>query len=247
MIKPFLILQLRPEDEAADSELAAFLEHGNIPPESFRRIRMDKQSIPEVNLDEYSAVIVGGGPSCLSDDESKKSPEQKRFESELKPLLDKIIALDFPYLGACYGLSILAQHIGGEVSKRRYAETVEATVISLTEAAKDDPLTKGLPTTFKAFGGHKESCQDVPPGAVLLASSKKCPIHMIRYKQNIYATQFHTELDKAGLALRIRTYRDLGYFPAEDADKLIQASENEEVTTPETILQRFVERYSKSN
>jgi GMP synthase (glutamine-hydrolysing) len=244
-IKPFLILQLRPEDEAADDELAAIMKSGGLTMPDIKRHRIDEGPLPKVDLDDFSGVIVGGGPFNVSDPEHVKSDVQKRLEDELHDLLNRVIDRDFPYLGACYGLGILAQHLGGTVSKKRYAENVEALTIYLTDAARGDPLTRELPQEFRAFAGHKESCQDVPPGAVLLGSSKTCPVHLIRYQQNLYGTQFHPELDKDGLALRINIYRHAGYFPPEDADKLIAAAENEAIIVPPMILENFVSRYKR--
>jgi GMP synthase (glutamine-hydrolysing) len=242
MKKPFLILQLRPEDEASESEYEAILQFGGLEPGETERIRMEQSGLPDIKLGNYSAVIVGGGPFNISDKE--KSPTQKRFEARLNGLLAEIIEKDFPYLGACYGLGALADHLGGEVSKEKYSEEVKATTVNLTDAAKDDMLLKDLPPSFRAFGGHKESCQDVPPNAVLLAGSEHCPIQMIRVKKNVYGTQFHTELDRIGLELRINIYKHAGYFRPEDADKLIMEARKEVITEPEKILRRFIERYS---
>lgn len=244
MIKPFLILQLRPEDEAADNEFEAFLKFGGLQPSDVRRVRMEKESIPALNLDDYSGVIVGGGPSNASDSVEKQSPAQQRFEAELFQLFDAMTARDFPYLGACYGLGVFAKYLGGKVSKERYGEAVGAVTITLAEDGKDEPLTMDLPPNFRAFVGHKEACQDVPPGATLLASSQTCPVQMVRYKQNMYATQFHTELDVPGLILRINIYRYAGYFPPADGEELITMAQKENVTVPEIILKRFVTRYS---
>jgi GMP synthase (glutamine-hydrolysing) len=102
--------------------------------------------------------------------------------------------------------------------------------------------TAGLPAEFRAFVGHKESVQEVPPGATLLAGSATCPVQMIRVKRNIYATQFHPELDGPGIVLRINIYKDAGYFPPADADVLIARALNEHVTVPEEIFRRWVER-----
>lgn len=244
-MKPFLILQLRPEDKASDGEFEAFLKAGNLKPNQVHRVRMEREDIPAVNLDDYSGVIVGGGPSNVSS--TNKNSEEIRFEKQLRKLLGKIIERDFPYLGACYGLGILANYLGGKVSTEKYAEPVAATMIELTENAASDPIVGNLPKKFRAVSGHKESCQDLPPGAVLLASTKMCPIHMIRYKNNIYASQFHPELDNEGTALRIRVYRHHGYFKPEEADDLIADVMKETLSVPSMILERFVKRYREKS
>ena len=242
-MKPFLILQLRPNDEASNGEYNAFLQFGGLKPEETHRIRMEKDGVPELNLDDYSGVIVGGGPSNVSDAEEKKSDEQKRFESDLKNLLAQVVEKDIPYMGACYGLGAIANNCGATVSKEKYSEPVGGLDIQLTEEAENDPLTQGLPQHFRALGGHKEACQNAPEGATILAQSATCPIQMIRLKNNIYATQFHPELDAEGLIVRIHIYKNAGYFPPEDAEPLIEKVKAENITIPQTILKRFVDRY----
>ena len=246
MIKPFLILQLRPENEAADDELAAFMRFGGLSADDVHRVRMEEQSLPSVRLDDYSGVIIGGGPSNVSDPSDKKSQVQLRFETELEALMDDILQADFPFLGACYGLGYLVRHMGGEVAKGRYGEVVGPVTISLTQAGQSDPLLQVLPQSFRAFAGHKESVQKLPPGATLLGGSETCPIHLIKVKQNIYGAQFHTELDVDGIVLRIRAYKHAGYFPPEDADDLIAAALKETITEPGKILKQFVDRYRQT-
>ena len=101
-----------------------------------------------------------------------------------------------------------------------------------------------MPEEFAAFGGHKEACRDLPPSAELLASSPDCPVQMFRVKTNLYATQFHPELDHAGIVTRVRVYRDAGYFPPEDVDVLIERLTDALVTEPPRILENFVARYA---
>ncbi len=243
MSKPFLLLQLRPEQIAADDEYEAFLRASGLSHEQLVRIRMD-QELPDIDLDKYSGVIVGGGPSNVSSPDKKKYDYQKAFEPKLKKLVQEIIRRDFAYFGECYGLGILADTLGGRVDSE-YREDVGAVTVELTNEGRDDPLLQGLPESFRAFGGHKEAVNGVPPKSTLLASTKTCPIHMIRVGQNIYASQFHPELDSYGLEVRINVYKDAGYFPAEDAAKLVEMGHQEIVTVPAEILRRFVSKYQQ--
>ena len=68
---------------------------------------------------------------------------------------------------------------------------------------------------------------------------------MIRYRQNVYATQFHPEADADVFETRIRLYKDRGYFDPEDADRLIAQCRAADVTMPEQVLRRFVQRYGE--
>jgi len=240
-MKPFLILQVRP-NKAGDYEYKAFCEYGGLKEEDTKRVELTQESIAGIQLEDFSAVIVGGGAPCVSDKE--KDETQTRFESELDALLNEVVQKDFPYFGACYGLGTLVQFCGGRVSKDpNFAEDVAALDITITDEGKNDPLLKGLPTPFRAFAGHKESCIALPEGAVLLASSAKCPNHMIRLGKNVYATQFHPELDVENMLVRIDVYKNAGYFPPEEAGALAEQVKDEDITVPMEILKRFVEKY----
>ena len=246
-MKPFLILQLRPEDDAADDEFAAFLRKGGLDAHEVARIRLDRQELPrDFDPDRFSGIIVGGGPGCVSDPEEVKTPVEKRIEDAVLGMMDRIIARDTPFLGCCYGMGILGHHLApGSVSKERYGEPVGAVECRLTEEGRTDPLLAGLPERFSAFVGHKEAVQALPEGAVHLVTSAPCPVQMIRTGENVYATQFHPEADGDGFETRIRIYRHHGYFPPETADALIAEVQAAEVFAPERILANFVRRYRR--
>ena len=69
---------------------------------------------------------------------------------------------------------------------------------------------------------------------------------MIRHGRNVYATQFHPEADSDGFETRIHIYKHRGYFPPEDADKLIEMCRAADVHAPEKVLKNFVEIYARS-
>jgi GMP synthase (glutamine-hydrolysing) len=240
--RPFLILQLRPEDEAADSELAAIRLHGGLEEEEIRRLRIEQSGVPDLDLDHYAGIIVGGSPFDVSTPWAKKSTAQLRLEESFWRLFDKIVERDFPFLGCCSGNGMLGKFLGASIS-RKYGEPVGGVDVHLTDTGKRDPLLVGMPETFRVLVGHKEACDAVPLGSVLLATSSSCPVQMFRVQNNIYATQFHPEGDAAGFALRINIYKHHGYFPPESAQKLIDAIEREDVSWSNLILRRFVATY----
>jgi GMP synthase (glutamine-hydrolysing) len=242
MSRPFLVLQLRPEDDAADSEFEAILRYGGLAPDHVVRIRLDREPFPDVVLDDHAAIIVGGSPFEVSTPAGEKTELQREIEQGFESLLARVVERDFPFLGACSGNGLLGSFLGASMSTR-YAEPVGPAWISLTDAGRADPLLEGFPDRFRVLLGHKEACDDVPPGAVLLAGSAACPVQMFRIGRNVYATQFHPEGDPAGFILRIRVYRNHGYFPAERADELIAAVDGEETPIPQEMLRRFVNRY----
>lgn len=243
-MKPFLILQLRPEAAAADNEFDAILDKGGLARAQAARIRLDCEPIPAgLDLQAYSGIIVGGGPGCVSDPVEQKSDVERRIESAVLGLMPAVAAADFPFLGCCYGIGILAHHLGAKVGKGRYGEDVGVAECSLTREGARDPLLEELPEKFLAFVGHKEAVEELPAGSSLLLTSEPCPFQMLRYKRNVYATQFHPEADGDVFELRINIYRDKGYFPPEQAQELIEKCHRQDVHAPQAILANFVRRY----
>lgn len=241
-MKPFLLLATRGEDAAADDEYAAYLRYCGLEEKQLERIRLEAGPLPWLELENYSGIIVGGSPYTSSDPIEEKSATQVRVEQELAELLDRVVAADFPFFGACYGVGTLGRHQGAVID-RTYGEAVGGVEIRLTAEGLRDPLLRGLSPRFTAFVGHKEACSVLPPHAVLLASSDTCPVQMFRIRKNLYATQFHAELDAAGLATRIDIYRNAGYFPPSAAEELKAAGRKHTITEPMKLLRNFVEAY----
>jgi GMP synthase (glutamine-hydrolysing) len=245
-MKPFLILQLRPEKIVSDDEYAALLSKSGLTPTQTHRVCLDHEDLPDgLDLSAYSGVIVGGGPGCVSDPPEAKTPTEARIESAVLSLMPEITARDVPFLGCCYGIGVLGHHLGVEVSKRRYAEPVGAVACRITQAGRTDPVLADLPDAVTAFVGHKEALQALPEGALHLMEGDACPYQMIRVGQNIYATQFHPEADPQGLAVRVRAYKDKGYFPPEEAEALIARNAAVDTSGAARILRNFVARYGQ--
>jgi len=244
MSLPFLIIQLRPEDETADNELEAIKLYGGLSDEEVVRVRVEKNGLPEIDLNDFAAIIVGGSPFDISTPAQNKSEIQQQIESGFNKLFERLVEIDFPFLGCCSGNGLLGSYCGTNISNK-YAEAVGGVDVSLTAAGKLDPLLQGLPGTFRVLLGHKEACDTVPSGSVLLASSSACPVQMFRVKRNIYATQFHPEGDAEGFTVRINIYKDHGYFPSDSAQKLIESIKNENTPHAQSLLKRFVDRYRK--
>ena len=244
-MKKILILQMRPENETCESEFESILRVGEIKRGLVHRIRVEQLEGYQIDLDNYSAIIAGGSPFDVSRPEEKKTAAQRNVESFFNSLFDQVITMDFPFLGICSGNGLLGNYYGTTISTK-YSEPIGSINVTLSEEGKNDPLLIGLPKRFLALAGHKEACDEVPSNAVLLASSASCPVQMFRVKKNIYAAQFHPEADENEFILRIKTYKNHGYFHPEQADELISNLKNVETPVPKEILRRFVSRYQKT-
>jgi GMP synthase (glutamine-hydrolysing) len=244
-VKPFLLLATRAEDRAADDEYAEFLScGGGLDERDLERRRIERDPLGKVDLDRYSGLILGGSPYTITDPEREKSPAQARVEAELLRLMDDVIERDVPFLGACYGIAIVGRHEGAVID-RTYPEPVGATTLQLTEAGRADPLFGVLPDVFEAFVGHKEAIAKLPVHAIHLASSAACPVEAFRVGTNVYATQFHPELDVPGIQTRIDIYQDYGYFARSEAEGLKDAAAQSNVIHPPALVRRFVELHQR--
>ena len=241
-MKPFLLLAIRPEDVAADDEYAAMLRCTGLDERQLRRIRMEQGSIGQVDLDQWSGIILGGGPFQASDPDESKSATQRRVEAELFALLDDVVARDYPFFGSCYGIGTLGRHQGAVVD-RTYGEPISGVQITVTPEGVRDPLFEVAGTTFGAYLGHKEAILKLPAHAVALATSPHCPVQAFRVGSHVYATQFHSELDLEGLAIRVEVYKYAGYFRPEEADAVLAAARASGVTETPNLLARFVELF----
>jgi GMP synthase (glutamine-hydrolysing) len=243
-MRPFLLLSIRAEDAAAVDEHDAFRRATGLADADLHRVQLDRTPLGETHLDDWSGILLGGGAFNASDPDASKSAVQRRVEDELGALLDDVVSADFPFLGACYGIGVLGTHQGGVVD-RSHPEPVGPLSVTLTDEGVADPLFAGVPRAFAAYGGHKEGMTTLPEGAVLLAESAACPVQAFRVGRNVYATQFHPELDLAGICTRIDVYRHAGYFEPDQAEVLQQRAAEVEVTHPVTLLRNFVAAHAR--
>ena len=242
-MKPFLFLGARPEDDAADDEYAAMLRCAALTESELRRHRLEQEPLGPLDLDDWSGIILGGGPFQVSDPQDQKSALQQRVEADLAGLLDQVVPRDFPFLGACYGIGTLGRHQGADVD-RTYGEPVGAVAVTLTPAGRADPLFGIAGPSFGAFGGHKEAIRRLPEHAVTLATSQPCPVQGFRVGTRVYATQFHPELDIDGLAMRVQIYRHAGYFAPHEAEPIMAAARASGVTETPNLVGRFVQLFA---
>lgn len=217
-MKPFLLLSVRPEDDAAESERLAIARLAGLTPDELHPVRLTLAPLADINIDDYAGVFLGGGPFNASD--PVKSPTQMRAEADLGRIIDAAIGSDVAFLGLCYGVGAVTDRLGGLVD-RTYGEPAGTATVTLTDAGRTDPLFAGIPDVLEAFVGHKEAVSRLPEGAVVLATGERCPVQAFRVGRRVYATQFHPELDPAGMAERLRIYRNHGYFDPGKIEDLV--------------------------
>lgn len=149
--------------------------------------------ISKINPLDYDAVIILGGAMGV-------------YQADLFPYLNdemelirKCVAADHPMLGICLGSQLTAGALGQKVYKGTAGKEIGFMDIELTDAAHETPLRHFDKSKTKVFQWHGDTF-DLPPEAILLASSDKYQNQAFQIGKNVFATQFHPEVDGNGLS-----------------------------------------------
>jgi len=193
-------------------------------------------NFPEVIMSKYAGVILGGSGDFDFDGGRAEDDPAKVMSYELlgklRPLFTYLFDHDTPTLGICYGHQLLGAFAGAQVKNFPEQQKSRSHEVRLIADAHDHFIFTGLPPTFHAYYGHKDSLDRVPANATLIMEGgDACKVSALRYKNNIYTTQFHPELTLPDMIERIKN--SPGYLPegvaiedlykdGTDANKLLQ-------------------------
>lgn len=171
---------------------------------------------PEELMVPYRGVILGGsGDFDFDGSRAKDDPARDAsyvLLEQLRSLFLYIFNHDVPTLGICFGHQILGAYAGVDIHSDSKQKKIKSHEVLLCEEACMSPLFTDIPQTFKAQYVHKDVLSAVPNGAVLLVEGgDSCCISALRYKNNIYSTQFHPELNLSDLTERTELFP--GYLP----------------------------------
>ena len=244
-MQPFLLITTRGADEVAAGEYASYCTLPGLEGDDLEWRRADQAPLGKLDLASYSGVILAGSPFTVSEPAGKEAVVALRDEREAAEPRDAGVGRDERGVGRCYGIGTIGAHQGASVNNV-YGETSQAVRISLTEDGLVDPLFRELPPEFEAFVGHKEAISDVPAHIAVLASSPSCPVQAFRVGENVYATQFHPELDQAAMAARVEAYSQHGYFAPETIGEILHGVATADVRASHLVLGRFVEQFARA-
>ena len=136
----------------------------------------------DVTPDELRArnvigVILSGGPASVYD--------------EGAPSVDPgVISGEFPVLGICYGMQLMAHVLGGDVVAEGKREYGPATV----EIADRAGIFEGLSAQERAWVSHGDTVRRPPKGFTVVASTTSVPVAAMTDGRSRYAVQFHPEV-----------------------------------------------------
>ena len=154
-----------------------------------RRVREHKvyaeivpfHTIPsEIFKSDLEGIIISGGQYSVYEKGSPLYPKE-------------ILESPVPILGICYGQQSIAYLLGGKVEQTSNKEYGKTTLNVLAES----PLFSSLPETqFTVWMSHGDVVTEAPSGFQIVAKSAAGHVaSMQNTHRNIYAVQFHPEVD----------------------------------------------------
>src|SRR6266513_39083 len=131
----------------------------------------------ELRARNVIGVILSGGPASVYD--------------EGAPSVDpRVINGDFPVLGICYGMQLMAHVLGGDVVAEGKREYGPATV----EIADRGGIFEGLSAQERAWVSHGDTVRRPPDGFSVVARTTSVPVAAMTDGKTRYAVQFHPEV-----------------------------------------------------
>jgi GMP synthase-like glutamine amidotransferase len=192
-------------------------------------------AFPDCN--EFSAVVVLGGPQSANDNNGIMQNELMRIK--------KAVEAGIPYLGICLGFQLMVKAFGGKVIKSPVKEVGfrdpenKFFIVDLTDEGKEDPIFEGLTDTFKVFHLHGETVE-LTNEMKLLATGKYCLNQIAGFGSNAYGIQSHFELTPEMFERWINEDRDLLVLDKEQLRNDFRQIKEEYTQVGRKLLQNFL-------
>ena len=237
MARPrYLLLQTRnPDDAMRPQEVRCFARRLDCEPGDIAVVDFLARIPSAREIDRADVVLLGGSGHYSA------AAENEWIDRSLDALRALHDAAK-PTFASCWGFQAMARAMGGRcVHDPSHAElgTIQ---LQLTDAGRADPLFGSLPSPFPGLAGHEDYVVELPPDAVLLASSDCVRHQAFQFADKpIYCTQFHPELDRTAFLERVQAYPEyVERIAAVRYEEFVQRCHE----TPETnaLLRRFIEQ-----
>lgn len=230
----YLLLQVRNlDDPMRDHEVQAFARALGCHPERIAVFDVLTTSLTVRDLDRFDMILLGGSGHYSA---AGEGPWLERALDSLR----LVHGAGKPTFASCWGFQAMARAMGGGVIHDLTRAEVGTHKLFLTDAGRDDPVFGPLGESFPVQMGHGDCVDRLPPGATLLASSERLRNQAYRFEGlPVYCTQFHPELNRRDMLLRVRSYpsyvENIAGIPFHEFEKTL-----EETPAAEALLRRFV-------
>ncbi|MDD5474695.1 MAG: type 1 glutamine amidotransferase [Candidatus Methanoperedens sp.] len=158
-----------------------------------RTLLFNDEELPDIDDFDW-LVIMGGSMNIYEEEKYPWLRKEKNFIAEA-------IAGKKIVLGVCLGSQLIADVLGGKVSRNRYKE-IGWFPVTLTKDAKNSSVFSTFPGRFTAVHWHGDTFK-IPPGAARIAESEACPNQAFEYGR-VIGLQFHLEYSAKSIDLMFK-------------------------------------------
>ena len=137
-------------------------------------------------LDSYDAFMwTGGGGNIYDNNQHNKSQLS---------LCSKILSLEKPIWGSCWGMQVIVTALGQKVIKSNKPEFGISKDIKIKNNFLNNSIYKNKELTFDAPAHHYDIIVDIPYDFDVIAKNDNCIQSIFSRNRNIFCTQYHPEL-----------------------------------------------------
>ncbi len=134
--------------------------------------------IAKIRAFNPKGIILSGGPSSVYD-EGSPAPDPEVFN------------LGVPVLGICYGMQLMAHHLGGTVARSTKREYGHSELM----IDDDQDFLWGVSQKTKVWMSHGDKIELLPEGFSVIGHTPNSPVAaMADAARHFYAVQFHPEV-----------------------------------------------------
>ena len=136
-------------------------------------------SAKEYLLQDAKGIVLSGGPASV-------------YSSDIPNFNSKILNLDLPILGLCYGHQLIAKEFGGAIANTGKGEFGKA----ILQQTSDFPLWQNVSFPNQVWMSHQDSVTKCPPDFEVTGVTESAQVAAMRHRnRRIFTLQFHPEVN----------------------------------------------------
>lgn len=144
------------------------------------------ENAPVPTEPDFDWLVIMGGPMNIY--EHEKYP----WLIEEKALIQKAIQQQKVVIGLCLGAQLIADGIGGKVTRNPQKEIGWFTV-HLHPKVQNSSLFSFMPKEMMVFEWHGDTFSELPNEAICIAENEACKHQAFMYRNRVFGFQFHLE------------------------------------------------------
>ncbi len=194
------------------------------------RVHDIREDSPLPPIEGAAGFIITGSSSSVTE----RAPWMLRAEAYVREL----VATKTPLFGICFGHQMMAQALGGLVTKNPLGREIGTVRV---EREGDDAIFSDIPAVFEANETHVDAVVRLPEGARLLARTSKDAAAAFAVGDAARAVQFHPEIDADAMRGYVTARAPLMQAEGIDPDAVHRGVR--EAPHAQALLGNFVRRF----